>query len=89
MLFRMIFFAAFFFLFNQITPAAAPTDVRAYDTPNDNGRKINVEWKSSIDDINKAISGYEVYRSETVDGEYECRGYVGRRIVVYTEEAEN
>lgn len=37
-----------------------PTQVRAYDTPNDGGGSITVEWKVSPDD--SLLRGYEIFR---------------------------
>lgn len=85
----MIFLTALLLLFNEITPATPPTGVRAYDTPNDEGGKIVVEWEVSVDDTNRVISGYEVHSSQTADGEYEYRGYVGRGETTYADEVEN
>lgn len=85
----MFFLISLLLVFNQLRPAAPPTDVRAYDSPDDAGGAITVEWKVSVDDTNKTISGYEIYRSQTVDGEYEYRGYVGRGFTQYEDEVEN
>jgi hypothetical protein len=57
-------------------PPAAPTDVKAYDTPNDNGHSITVTWTLSVDDgagLGNVVS-YEVLRSDSPDGEFEVRG---------------
>ena len=39
---------------------AAPAEVRAADTPNDDGGSITVIWMLSVDDV--ALSAYEVVR---------------------------
>jgi len=39
-----------------------PTQVRAYDTPNDGGGSITVKWKLSPDD--SLLRGYEILRLE-------------------------
>jgi len=57
-------------------PPAAPTDVKAVDTPNDNGHSITVTWTLSVDDgagLGNVVS-YEVLRSDAPDGEFEVRG---------------
>jgi hypothetical protein len=57
-------------------PPAPPTDVRAADTPNDNGHSITVTWTLSPDDgagLGNVVS-YEVFRSDSPDGEFEVRG---------------
>ena len=54
---------------------APPTAVHAYDTPDDGGGEVTIEWQLSADDMN--VEKYEVYRSE--DGvDYEKVGLIGR-----------
>ena len=54
---------------------APPTAVHAYDTPDDGGGAVTIEWQLSADDMN--VGKYEVYRSENgVD--YEKVGLIGR-----------
>jgi len=84
----MIFLIALLLFSVQPKAAAPPTSVRAYDTPNDNGGRITVVWTVSPDDTNRAISGYEIHRSEAIDGDYEYRGYVGRGMTEYTDGVE-
>jgi hypothetical protein len=55
---------------------APPTNVKAFDTPDDNGHSITVSWTLSADDgagRNNVIS-YEIVRSDSPDGEFEVRG---------------
>jgi len=55
---------------------APPTNVEAFDTPDDNGHSITVSWTLSADDgagRNNVIS-YEIVRSDSPDGEFEVRG---------------
>jgi hypothetical protein len=57
-------------------PLAPPTEVKALDTPNDNGHSITVTWTLSADDgagRNNVVS-YEVLRSDSPEGEFEVRG---------------
>lgn len=55
--------------FSQV-PASA-SQVKAFDTPNDAGRSITIEWQVSPDDKTGGIvTGYEILRTESVDGEY-------------------
>ncbi len=59
-------------------PPTPPTEVKAFDTPNDNGHSITVTWTLSVDDgagRNNVVS-YEVLRSDSPDGEFEVRGLV-------------
>ena len=54
---------------------APPTEVRAFDTPDDGGGSITVEWQLSLDDTE--LDGYEIYHSE--DGvDYELAGFIGK-----------
>jgi hypothetical protein len=49
-----------------------PTDAQAYDTPNDHGGSITVEWVKSPDDgPGSPVTGYDVLRSENPDGGFE------------------
>ena len=63
-----------FVLLAGILAIAPPAAVRAFDTPNDGGGAITIEWLLSADD--SVIEGYEVYRSES-DGDFELVGFVG------------
>lgn len=67
---------AFFFLISNFafafsqTPAPA-TQVRAFDTPNDAGGSITIQWTVSPDDKTGGIvTGYEILRSESPAGEF-------------------
>ncbi|UCG30331.1 MAG: hypothetical protein JSV53_00200 [candidate division WOR-3 bacterium] len=54
---------------------APPTAVHAYDTPDDGGGAVTIEWQLSADDMH--LQKYEVYRSENgVD--FEKVGLIGR-----------
>lgn len=65
---------------------APPTQVRAYDTPDDGGGSITVEWQLSVDD--EFLDGYEIYRSE--DGvDYGMIGYLTRGQNRYEDESED
>ena len=52
---------------------APPAGVEAYDTPDDAGGSITVEWKPSPDDTGPdgRTTGYEVFRSESRDSGFE------------------
>jgi hypothetical protein len=57
-------------------PPTPPTNVEAFDTPDDNGHSITVSWTLSADDgagKNNVVS-YEILRSDSPDGEFEVRG---------------
>jgi hypothetical protein len=64
---------------------APPTGVKAYDTPNDGGGSITVEWQLSSDD--GAVEGYEIYRS--TGGKYKAVGFVGSGRMHYADETDN
>lgn len=62
---------------------APPTAVRAYDTPDDGGGAITVDWQISTDDA--LVQRYEVYRSENgVD--FEKVGSTGRGRNIFEDE---
>ena len=64
-----------FIILAGIFALAPPTGVRAYDTPDDGGGAITIEWQLSPDD--DSIEGYEIYRSENgID--FEKVGFIGR-----------
>jgi len=54
-------------------PPAPPTEVKAADTPNDNGESITVSWVLSPDDVpaTTRVTGYAIMRCETPDGKFE------------------
>ncbi|HID92840.1 MAG TPA: hypothetical protein EYP60_01975 [bacterium (Candidatus Stahlbacteria)] len=58
-----------------------PSNVKAFDTPNDAGGSITITWELSPDD--SIISGYEIWRSESPDTGYAMIGYTGREIKEY------
>jgi hypothetical protein len=63
-----------FIILAFVFTVAPPTNVRAYDTPDDGGGVVTIEWQISPDDAE--LIGYEIYRSE--DGEtYEKVGFIG------------
>ncbi len=62
---------------------APPTNVRAYDTPDDGGGSITIEWRLSLDDA--LLEGYEIYRSE--DGvDFAYVGFIGKERTTYDDE---
>jgi hypothetical protein len=54
------------------TPPAAPTEVKATDTPNDDGSGLTVTWKRSADDGEgeNDVIGYQILRSRSFDTGY-------------------
>ena len=55
-----------------------PTQLRAFDSPNDDGNSIGIEWKISPNDVFRSVkfNGYDIYRSTNPDGPYELIGDV-------------
>jgi len=64
---------------DQVDPVAdsrsvrPPARARAYDTTNDHGGSITLEWEISPDDGAPAslVTGYDILRSESRDGDFE------------------
>ncbi|MFC2173116.1 DUF6754 domain-containing protein, partial [Acidobacteriota bacterium] len=54
-------------------PVNPPENARAFDTPSDAGGSIMVEWELSPDDTPEKdlVSGYEIFRAEGPEGEFE------------------
>lgn len=65
---------------------APPTQVRTYDTPDDGGGSITIEWQLSADDA--ILDGYEIYCSE--DGiNFEKVGFIGKGRTSYEDDTED
>ncbi len=71
-----------------------PTQLRAFDTPNDDGRSIMLEWKISPNDVPKSMkfNGYEIYRATGPDGPFAVVGDAtggesdaGRHVKIYAD----
>uniref|UniRef100_A0A7C4X9H3 DUF6754 domain-containing protein n=1 Tax=candidate division WOR-3 bacterium TaxID=2052148 RepID=A0A7C4X9H3_UNCW3 len=54
---------------------APPGPIRAYDTPDDGGGSVIIEWQLSPDDA--ILDGYEIYRSENGQ-DFEKVGFIGK-----------
>jgi S-layer protein (TIGR01567 family) len=77
-----------FFAAIAVAVPAAPTDVDAYDVPDDNGGYINITWDKSDDDgVN--VTGYDILRAESLDGTYSLRGNTSSGIEIYTDNTED
>ncbi len=61
---------------DTLPPPAPPTDVKAFDTPNDHGHSITVTWALSADDAGgtKAVTHYEIFRSPSQNGPFDSVG---------------
>jgi len=66
------------YILSLLISISSPLDVHAYDTPNDAGECITVEWTLPVDD--SLLGGYEIWRSESPDTGFTMVGYVGRGI---------
>jgi hypothetical protein len=64
-------------LADTLAEILAPTEIKAFDTPNDAGENITIEWKSP-DDEQGIIEGFEIFRSEEKETGYEMAGFVGK-----------
>ncbi|MFB0509518.1 MAG: hypothetical protein ACETVX_03400, partial [bacterium] len=55
-----------------------PTRVKAFDTRNDAGKSITIEWQLSTTDVGDVavLKGYEIYRSEKPDTLFENIGFM-------------
>jgi hypothetical protein len=73
-------------LLTVIFGLAPPTDVRAYDTPDDRGGSITVEWSLSTDD--NTIERYDIFRSDN-DVDYIKIGITGKGKMFFEDETEN
>ncbi len=73
-------------ILSAIFSLAPPEDIRAYDTPNDGGGSITIEWRLSPDD--QIITGYEIYRSEN-GTEFTKIGFIGRGRTSYEDNTED
>lgn len=56
-----------------LDPVVPPTEVKASDTPNDNGKSITISWKKSIDD---RVISYNILRSTPESPEFDSIGSV-------------
>ena len=75
-----------FIVLASVFALAPPPGIRAFDTPDDGGNSITVEWQLSADDA--MIDGYEIFRS--TEGEnYESVGFAGRGRTSYEDETED
>jgi hypothetical protein len=57
-------------------PPNPPSGVRAFDTPNDNGHSVTLEWELSPEDGTEGFLGYRVLRADTPDGPWVERDIV-------------
>ncbi len=64
---------------------APPGDARAYDTPDDQGGSITVEWRLSPDDAGTRLAGYEVHRAAGDTGRFQPVGQVPRGNTAYND----
>ena len=75
---------------SQAAVPAPPTEVRAFDTPNDNGHSITITWKLSADDGagQNSVTMYEILRAESPEGEFISRGVVAAGVSTYDDKGD-
>ncbi len=63
-------------LFDDEIVAFPPTQLMAFDSPNDAGGSITLEWKISPSDApgSMLFDGYDIYRATAIDGPFERVG---------------
>ena len=66
---------------------APPTKVLLEDRPNDAGGSIIVTWTKSVDDVeeNELVKEYQVFRSSSLDGEFELIGTASKGFEKYVD----
>lgn len=66
-------------------PPRPPSDVTVADAPNDTGKAIDISWVLSPDDVtgSMAVTGYDVLRSESADGEFASVGTPPKGLTKY------
>jgi hypothetical protein len=66
---------------------APPTQLMVHDTPNDAGESITIQWELSSDDGagKNNVTGYDILRSETRDGEYQLISSVTKGVNEYVD----
>lgn len=69
------------FLLYLVVAGAPPTNVHAFDTPNDAGKSITIRWDLSPDD--RQLEEYEIFRTQEPSLEYTKVGWVMRGINTY------
>ena len=59
-----------------VPPPALPLSVRAFDTPNDGGGSVTIEWSLSPDDAagRRGVTGYELLRGPSANGPWQSIG---------------
>lgn len=73
MLFLLLLFFLLSFCFSWADELRPPTELKAFDTPDDGGGELTLTWKLSPDDreILGDIDGYEIYRKAKEDSTYQ------------------
>lgn len=66
----------------QAEPPPQPVITAGEDEPDDNGHKLLVKWQYPEEAVS-LISNFEIYRSDSPDGEFELRGTAPREMNEY------
>jgi hypothetical protein len=91
-MFLLIFGLLVFSLcFAQEKNIVEPAEVRVYDTPNDGGKNLTLEWGIIPADTNIDLPflRYEIFRSENPDGPFENVGFSLRGADRYSDQSVN
>ena len=77
-----------FFAAIAVAAPAAPTDVNAYDVPDDSGEHINITWTKSVDDGSGGdnVTGYVILRAESDSGTFNEIGNTLKLTELYVDE---
>lgn len=72
-------------------PPAPPTNLTAWDHPNDIGNSLDLKWNRSPDDLperdQRNVKGYKIYRADSKDGPLEEVGFVPYGVERFTDQS--
>lgn len=60
----------------EAIPPGPPLNVKAFDTPNDNGHSVTLEWELSPNDGDANFRGYVIKRSDSREGVFDSCAFV-------------
>jgi hypothetical protein len=62
---------------DTLSNISAPSNIEAFDTPNDGGENITVRWKPP-EQGKEIVSGYEIFRKSEKEKKFKMVGFVGK-----------